>query len=55
MKYFKLTHYPILIAFDFNREAITKAKNSDFSDRGVAFFKYKVENSDLKFERVSIC
>jgi len=48
------TVQPILIAFDFNREAITKAKNSDFSDRGVAFFKYKVESNDLKFERVSI-
>ena len=49
------TVQPILIAFDFNREAVTKAKNSDFSDRGVVFFKYKVENNDLKFERVSIC
>ena len=49
------TVQPTLIAFDFNREAVTKAKNSDFSDRGVAFFKYKVENNDLKFERVSIC
>jgi len=48
------TVQPILIAFDFNREAINKAKNSDFSDRGVAFFKYKVENSDLKFELVGI-
>ena len=48
------TVQPILIAFDFNREAITKAKNSDFSDRGVAFFKYKVENGDLRFERVNI-
>ena len=48
------TVQPILIAFDFNREAITKAKSSDFSDRGVAFFKYKVENNDLKFEKVSI-
>ena len=48
------TVQPILIAFDFSEEAVTKAKNSDFSDRGVAFFKYKVENNDLKFERVSI-
>ena len=48
------TVQPILIAYDFNREAITKAKNSDFSDRGIAFFKYKVENNDLRFERVNI-
>lgn len=48
------TVQPILIAFDFNVEAVTKAKNSDFSERGIAFFKYKVENNDLKFERVGI-
>lgn len=49
------TVQPILIAFDFKNEAIIKARNTDFSDRGIAFFKYKVENNDLKFERVSIC
>ena len=48
------TVQPILIAFDFNERAKQKAKDSDFSDRGVAFFKYKVENRDLKFERVSV-
>jgi len=45
---------PILIAFGFDEEAITKAKNSDFSNRGVVFFKYKVENNDIKFERLSV-
>lgn len=45
---------PILIAFGFNGEAITKAGHSDFSDRGVALFKYKVENNDLRFEKVGI-
>jgi len=48
------TVQPILIAFDFNERAKQKAKNSDFSDRGIAFFKYKVENGDLRFERVNI-
>ena len=48
------TVQPILVAFEFDEETITKAKNSDFSERGILFFKYKVENNDLKFERVSI-
>lgn len=48
------TVQPILVAFDFNEEAITKAKNSDFSDRGIRFFKYRVENNTLKFEGVNI-
>lgn len=48
------TVQPILIAFDFSDEAKLKARNSDFSERGILFFKYRVENNDLKFERVSI-
>ena len=48
------TVQPILNAFDFSDEAKLKARNSDFSERGVLFFKYRVENNDLKFERVSI-
>jgi len=48
------TVQPILIAFDFNEEAITKAKNSDFSDRGIIFIKYEVKNNDILFEKVSI-
>ncbi len=47
------TVQPILIAFDFNNRAIQKAKNSDFSKRGVLFAKYKVENEDIKFEMVN--
>ncbi len=46
------TVYPILVAFDFNDSAKQKARNSDFSDRGIVFFKYRVENNDLKFEKV---
>ena len=45
---------PILIAFDFNERAKEKARNSDFSERGIVFIKYKVENGDLRFERVNI-
>lgn len=48
------TVQPILIAFDFNERAIEKARNSDFSDRGISLFKYRVENNDLRFERVNI-
>jgi len=48
------TVQPILIAFDFNERAREKARNSDFSDKGILFFQYRVENNDLQFERVSI-
>jgi len=48
------TVQPILIAFDFNERAREKARNSDFSDRGILFFQYRAENNDLQFERVSI-
>lgn len=44
------TVQPILIAFDFNDKAKQKARNSDFSERGILFVKYKVENMNIKFE-----
>ena len=43
------TVQPILIAFDFNKRAILKAKNSDFSDRGIRFVKYEVKNANISF------
>lgn len=46
------TVQPVLIAFDFNDGAKQKALNSDFSERGVLFAKYKVENNDIKLEKV---
>lgn len=46
------TVQPILIAFDFNNRAVQKARNSDFSERGILLVKYKVENEDIKFEMV---
>jgi len=46
------TVQPILIAYDFNDSAKLKAKNSDFSERGILFVKYKVKNKDIKFEKV---
>ena len=48
------TVQPILIAFDFSEGAITKARNSDFNDRGIRFIKYRVEANDLVFENVDI-
>jgi len=45
------TVQPILIAFDFAEETITKAKNSDFSDRGIIFVKYEVKDMDVKFRK----
>lgn len=48
------TIQPILIAFDFNQRAKEKAKNSDFSDRGVVFVKYEVKNNNILFVQVSI-
>jgi RecB family endonuclease NucS len=46
------TVQPILIAFSFNNEAKIKARNSDFSNRGVLFYRYHVLNNDIHFERV---
>jgi len=46
------TVQPILIAFDFNDRAKQKARNSDFSERGISFVKYNVKNRDIKFEKV---
>lgn len=48
------TIQPILIAFDFNKRAKEKAKNSDFSDRGIIFVKYEVKNNNILFVQVSI-
>lgn len=45
---------PILIAFDFNKKALAKVKNSDFSDEGIKCYKYKVEGSNIKFQEVKI-
>lgn len=47
------TVQPILIAFGFSDKAKQKAKNSDFSERGILFVKYWVENQDVKFEVVN--
>jgi RecB family endonuclease NucS len=46
------TVQPILIAFNFNDRAKQKARNSDFSERGIIFVKYKVENGDILFDIV---
>ncbi|OYD16911.1 hypothetical protein CH333_02375 [candidate division WOR-3 bacterium JGI_Cruoil_03_44_89] len=43
------TVQPILIAFDFNERAKLKAKNSDFSDRGITFVKYEVKDGEIEF------
>ncbi|MDO9576159.1 MAG: hypothetical protein Q7J55_06500 [bacterium] len=43
------TVQPILIAFDFNERAKLKAKNSDFSDRGITFGKYEVKDGEIEF------
>jgi hypothetical protein len=48
------TVQPILIAFDFDKNAKEKAKNSDFSDRGILFVKYEVKGGNINFERVRI-
>ncbi len=47
------TVQPVLIAFDFNDKARQKALNSDFSERGILFVKYKVEDNDIKFEKAN--
>jgi RecB family endonuclease NucS len=44
---------PILIAFDFNVKAKLKAKNSDFNEKEILFFKYEVKNNNIVFSNVS--
>lgn len=44
---------PILIASGFQKDAIKKAKESDFNQRGIKLFSYKViSNTELKFKEV---
>ena len=44
---------PILIAFNFQKETIFKAKGSDFNTRGIKLFSYKVISKDkIKFTEV---
>ncbi|OIP26038.1 MAG: hypothetical protein AUK39_05565 [Dehalococcoidia bacterium CG2_30_46_19] len=45
---------PILVAYNFKREAIIKAKNSDFSDKGITFVKYEVKHNDIFLYKESI-
>jgi hypothetical protein len=46
------TIQPVLIAYKFKENAIQKAANSDFNDRGVNLFSYKVENNYITFNKV---
>jgi len=48
------TVQPILVAFDFNDGAKEKARNSDFSERGINLVKYEVKHGDIKFTRIGI-
>jgi hypothetical protein len=48
------TVQPILIAFDFNDRAKEKAKNSDFSDRGITFIRYEVRNNEIEFNKEEV-
>lgn len=43
---------PILIAHEFSRETIKKARSIDFNDRGNLLYRYRVEDEIIKFERV---
>ena len=47
------TVQPILIAYDFNKRAKDKARNSDFSSRGILFVKYEVKDNDILLSTVS--
>jgi hypothetical protein len=48
------TIQPILIGFDFNQRAKTKARNTDFSERGIKFVKYEVKNENISFASIEI-
>lgn len=45
------TVQPILIAYKFNKETIKKAKLTEFSERGILLYRYKIENNTIKFEK----
>jgi hypothetical protein len=42
---------PVLIAYNFSKDAVKKATTADFNDRGIFLFKYSVQNQDIVFER----
>jgi len=48
------TVQPILIAYDFKKSAISKARNCEFSDRGILLAKYVVINNEIKLARLDI-
>lgn len=45
---------PILIAHDFSRETIKKAKAVDFNHRGILLCRYSVKDEAIKLERLKI-
>lgn len=47
------TVQPILIAYDFSKAAMEKARNSDFSERGIIFANYHVKDGEILLERVN--
>ena len=48
------TVQPILIASDFNDKAREKAKNSDFSERGIKFCRYEVKDNDILLREIKL-
>jgi len=48
------TVQPILIAFDFNNRAKEKARDSDFSERGIKFYKYEVRDNDISLRQIKV-
>jgi len=48
------TVQPILIANDFDETGLIKAKNNDFSDRGLALYTYTVEDGNIRFDEVKL-
>jgi len=46
------TVQPILIAFDFNEQAKSKARNSDLSEKGIDFIRYEVVDNNIKLEKI---
>jgi len=48
------TVQPMLIAYDFSKKTINKAKVTEFNTRGILLCRYRVEDESLKLERVEI-
>lgn len=41
---------PVLLAYRFARSAMVKAQNSEFNERGIQFYRYRVLGGEISVE-----